>query len=117
MTKRRNLLVVIITLMLVCVFLTGCDGGDHDSAYIDDDSIENDAEEKSSKQENLPSVEGLVLINVVKIDGGSGHRDLYQFIMYDPETYIMFSYVEWIDGGGIFEMHNPDGSPRLYDPN
>jgi len=113
MTKRRNLLVVIITLMFVTVFLTGCDGEEHDSVYIDDDIIENDSDEN----ENLPSVESLVVINVNKIDTGKWNQDIYQIIMYDPETYIMFSYVEWADGGGVFEMHNPDGSPRLYDPN
>lgn len=105
MAKRRRILVMIITLVLVCVCLAGCDGGDHESAYIDD----------VREEEERPSVKGLVPIEEIEIELES-HRELHQFILYDPETYIMFSYVEWIDGGGILEMHNPDGTPRLYDP-
>ncbi len=112
MKKRRKLLVMIITLVLICVSLTGCSGGvDHESSDINEEN-----EGNVGNEEKEPIVKGLVVIDVVKIDPGAGYRDLYQFIMYDPETYEMFSYVEWADGGGIIAMHNPDGTPRLYDP-
>lgn len=114
MTKRRNLLVMIITLMFVCVFLAGCDGGDHDSAYIDDDSVKETQEVPEVKGEK---VKGLVCIETIEINMGKGYKDMSQTILYDPETYIMFSAFYWGGDLSVTEMHNPDGTPRLYDPN
>lgn len=116
MTKRRNLLVVIITLMLVCVFLTGCDTGDHDSAYIDDDLVEVEEAEKVPEIKG-EKVKGLVFIEVIKIEMGDGYKDMTQTILYDPETNIMFSAFWWAGEFSVVQMCNPDGSPRLYDPN
>ena len=115
MAKRRNLLVVIITLMFVCMFLTGCDGGDHDSAYIDDEAVE----EETKKEPELKGekVKGLVYIETIKIDMGAGYKDMSQIILYDPETYVMFSAFYWGGDLSINEMHNSDGTLRLYDPN
>lgn len=119
MKKRKNPVVIIISIVLMSMFLTGCDGGDHESAYIEDENTQEESSTSSKSEESEgrtpPEIEGLKLIREVEVEL-NGHRDLYQFILYDPETNIMFSYVEWIDGGGVFEMHNPDGSPRLYDP-
>ena len=117
MRRRKNWIAVIIAILLMSMFLTGCDGGDHESAYIDDEGTSSEESDTSSESEELSEAErpeGLVLIREVKVEL-NGHRDLYQYILYDPETKIMYSYVEWIDGGGFCEMHNPDGTPRLYD--
>lgn len=78
----------------LCISITGC------------------GESKDIKVET-PQIPGLVLIEKIKVEGTS----LNQFILYDPETFIMYSYVEWIDGGGFVEMHNINGTPRIYDPN
>lgn len=115
MTKRRNLLVVIITLISVCMFLTGCGGEAHDSAYIDnDDSAEETEKEPELKGEK---VKGLICIENIEIDMGSGYKSMDQFVLYDPETHVMFSAFWWSNEFAITEMHNPDGTLRLYDPN
>lgn len=100
MKKRKNVFAMVICIILLCLCIAGCS-----------ESEENDHESKDIKVEAL-QIPGLVLIEKVKVDGTA----LTQFILYDPETFIMYSYVEWIDGGGIIEMRNIDGTPRVYDP-
>lgn len=70
-----------------------------------------DHESKDIKVEE-PEIKGLILIEKTKVEG----TNLHQFILYDPENFIMYSYVEWVDGGGFVEMHNTDGTPRIYQP-
>lgn len=101
MTKWKNIFVIAICLIFLCISITGCG-----------ESEDYDHESKDIKVET-PQIPGLVLIEKIKVEGTS----LNQFILYDPETFIMYSYVEWIDGGGFVEMHNIDGTPRIYDPN
>lgn len=99
-TRRRSLLVVIITLMILCSFITGCGSGndyDHESKEMQVDKTE---------------IPGLILIECISVEG----TRLKQLILYDPETFIMYSYVEWFEGGGFLEMHNADGTPRIYNP-
>ena len=110
MTKRRNLLVVIITLMFMCMSLTGCTGVDHESAYIEDEA-EKKPEIKGEK------VKGLVCIETIKIDMGEGYKEMSQTILYDPETHVMFSSFYWGGDLCVNEMHNSDGTLRLYESN
>jgi hypothetical protein len=100
MTKRRNLLVVIITLMFVCVFLTGCDDSDHESKDIEDE-----------EEIVYECVAPLILISKEKIEGS----DIKQYTYYDPETMIMFVHYSNCNDKGISVMHNSDGTPRIYD--
>lgn len=115
MTKRRNLLVVIITLMFICMFLTGCDGGDHESAYIEDIDVKEETEKKPEIKGE--KVKGLVRIETIEIDMGDGYKNMSQTILYDPETHVMFSAFYWGGDFRINEMHNSDGTLRLYEPN
>lgn len=101
-TRRRSLLVVIITLMILCSFITGCGSG-NDNDY--------DHESKEMQLEKT-EIAGLILIESICVEG----TKLHQLILYDPETFVMYSYVEWFDGGGFLEMHNADGTPRIYNP-
>ncbi len=100
MLNRKNLFVMFASMILLCFLLIGCSA--------DDDY---DHESKDIKVEGN-EVQSLVLIEKVKIEG----TNLHQFILYDPSNFIMYSYVEWVDGGGFVEMHNIDGSPRIYNP-
>lgn len=115
MTKRNRWLAIIIALCTICLLMTGCaesDEGNHESRDI----VENERTEgeKTSDEPSgdVPHVPGLVFIESYKIEANG--RNFYQMIFYDPETLILYSYVEWVDGGGFIEMHNDDGSPRLY---
>lgn len=101
MIKRRNIFIIAICLIFLCICITGCGKRD-----------DYDHESKDIKVE-APQIPGLVLIEKTKVE----ETALTQFILYDPETFIMYSYVEWIDGGGFVEMHNTDGTPRIYNPN
>lgn len=104
MTKRRCLLVVITTLILMCTILSGCSEIDHESKYIDDD-------DEITEEMELEPVSPLILIKKEKIEGTSSN----QYIFYDPETNVMYSHVTDINHYGMIEMHNSDGTPRLYD--
>lgn len=102
MTKRKNLLVVIITLMFISVLLSGCEGVDHESKDIKDDVVEEVVYEE---------VAPLILISKEKIkDAG-----ITQYTYYDPETKIMFTHYTDCSDPGISELHNADGTYRLYD--
>lgn len=123
------------------------DTGNHESWDIDDTESENVAEQEpeekaesttqpvdnekkdevtsteTTKAENKDEdsaydVEGLVFVGKYFISTkeafGGG---VSQYIFYDPETLILYSYMEKGDAGGFLEMHNSDGTPRLYNPN
>lgn len=102
MTKRKDLLVVIITLIIMCITLAGCAEMDHESKDIKEDEKEEIVYE---------DVSPLILIKKEKIEGVSSK----QYIFYDPETMIMYSHLTDINHYGMLEMHNSDGTPRLYD--
>lgn len=107
MTKRKKWLAVIIALCTILLFMSGCaveENEDHESSDMDvDEEI----------QEETYEVPPLVFLERHELEADS-NRTFFQIIFYDPETLIMYTYVEWIDGGGFVEMHNKDGSPRLY---
>lgn len=101
MTKRTKWLVVIITLSLMCIALSGCAETDHESKDI-----------KEEKEEIVyEDVSPLILIKKEKIEG-TGSK---QYIFYDPKTFILYSHFTGINDCGMIEMHNSDGTPRLYD--
>lgn len=102
MQKRRNLLVVTITLILMSISLAGCAGEDHESKDIKEDEKEEIVYE---------SVSPLILIKKEKIEGAG----CKQYIYYDPETLVMYSHFTDVNDCGMHEMHNSDGTPRLYD--
>ncbi len=102
MAKRKNLLVVIITLILMCITLAGCAEMDHESKDIKDDEKEKIVYE---------DVSPLILIKKEKVEDSSST----QYIFYDPETMIMYSHLTDVNHYGMLEMHNSDGTPRLYD--
>lgn len=101
MTKRRDLLVVITTLIFMSILLTGCEDVDHESKDIKDDVVVQEYEE----------VAPLILISKEKIkDAG-----ITQYTYYDPETMVMFVHYTNCTDIGISELHNADGTYRLYD--
>lgn len=102
MPKRRNLLVVTITLILMSISLAGCAGTDHESKDIKEDEKEEIVYE---------SVSPLIFLKKEKIE----ESGCSQSICYDPETLIMYSHFSGMDHHGMLEMHNSDGTPRLYD--
>lgn len=90
MTKRR-ILAMIIALAL-CVSLVACSSKDKSS--------QTDCE-----------VESLVLISRVRIG-----KELIQYILYDPDTMVMYSFVDGNYSGGPTVMYNADGTLKLYTP-
>lgn len=117
MIKRNCWLAIIIALCTICLLMTGCagpDDGNHESRDIVEDETTGEGEKTTNEQSgDVPNVPGLIFVEKHEIETNS-NRTFFQFIFYDPETLILYSYVEWIDGGGFLEMHNDDGSPRLY---
>lgn len=41
---------------------------------------------------------------------------LDQYIMYDPDTMVMYSYLGGSHSGGLTVMYNADGTLKLYSP-
>lgn len=101
MTKRNRLLAIIIALVLACLSLTGCEDVDHESKDIEEET------EVIEYEDFAP----LILITKAKIEGPGW----YQYIYYNPETMVMYTHFTDISDHGLSEMHNPDGSLRLYD--
>ena len=96
--KVRKLFAILITLALVLgslFCLTGC----------------SKTEEFELTESN---VDGLVVIskqnNFIK-------RYLYdQYILYDPDTHVMYSMIDSDDGMTITVLYNADGSLKVYNP-
>lgn len=54
---------------------------------------------------------------IVVEKGMTKGSDVYQYIMYDPDTMVMYSYLEGRYGGGTTVLYNADGTLKLYSPN
>lgn len=39
---------------------------------------------------------------------------LYQYILYDPDTMVMYSFISGHKNGGLTMLYNSDGTPKLY---
>ena len=113
MTKWKKVLAIIIALALVfTVFsLTSCSS--ELSSTPKQGSNENIVSEGETPKETIES-RGFIAIEKTYIE--FKETNLYQFIMYDPVTLVMWTYVEWGDGGGLSPMYNPDGTMRIYSP-
>ena len=91
MTKRKMLAMIIALVM--CVSLSACYGREQSS--------------KSSKSSKFGTF-------IVVENGTLG--DVYQYIMYDPDTMVMYSYLDGRVGGGLTVMYNADGTLKIYSP-
>lgn len=95
MTKRK-ILVMIITLVL-SVSLCAC------------------STEEQSKQSkaDIQSQSGIFPV-VAESDVGSYD---FQSIMYDPDTMVMYTYLDGNHTGTMGVIYNADGTLKLYSPN
>lgn len=41
---------------------------------------------------------------------------LDQYILYDPETMVMYIFVKSYKSGGLSVIYNSDGTPKVYSP-
>ena len=42
---------------------------------------------------------------------------IHQYILYDPDTLVMYTVLDWQSDKIITVLYNPDGTPRIYNPN
>lgn len=92
MTKRRMLAIIIA--LVICVSLSACSSEKSDSDV-------------------QPKLGTFIVVE----KGSIGDSDIYQYIMYDPDTMVMYSYLDGIYGGGPTVMYNADGTLKIYSPN
>lgn len=103
MTKRRNLAIIIALAM--SVLLSACDGTTNS----------NSDQETKAEIEFEPFV---MLDGEYNIEKNGFDKGYYQYILYDPETKVMYTLI-WCHARGetgITVIYNADGTPKLYDP-
>lgn len=44
------------------------------------------------------------------------NTNLDQYILYDPETMVMYIFVKSYKSGGLSVIYNSDGTPKVYSP-
>ncbi len=54
---------------------------------------------------------------IVVEEGNIKDNSLYQHIMYDPDTLVMYSYINGYENGGLTVLYNADGTVKTYCPN
>lgn len=91
MTERKLLAITIA--LVTCVSLLVCYVGKSDS--------------------NVQSKFGRF---IVVEEGSIEDEPVYQYIMYDPDTMVMYSYLDGYKGGGFTVMYNADGTLKIYSP-
>lgn len=91
MTKRKMLAIIIALVMCVSLLTAFCKKSDLD------------VQSKSGT---------FILVETGSISGSY----LDQYIMYDPDTMVMYSYLGGSHSGGITVMYNADGTLKLYSP-
>ncbi len=101
---KRFVLVVSITLAMVLgVALVGC----------------SDSETESGSSETEVASEVASINELVLVDYNDIVHGVRFYTFYDPDTYVMYKLATtgYLDGGiSLTVMVNPDGTPRLYEP-
>ena len=95
---RKKIMAVVVVLSIVCgmcAFLCSCAKTDSEP-------------EKESTQRGI-----FVVIESGIIEHGGF---VMQYIMYDPETMVMYTFLDGDRCGGPTVLLNPDGTPRIYSP-
>lgn len=54
---------------------------------------------------------------IVVEEGTTKGSGVYQYIMYDPDTMVMYSYLKYGRSGGATVLYNADGTLKRYSPN
>lgn len=91
MTKRKMLAMIIALVMCVSLLTAWCKKSDLD----------------------VQSKFGTFIL--VEEEGIRGSY-VNQYIMYDPDTMVMYSYLEHEHAAGLTVMYNADGTLKLYSP-
>lgn len=89
MTKRRILAMIIALVMFVS--LSAC-----------------------SSVESNSNIQTKFQLFIIVEKGNIGDSGIYQYIMYDPDTMVMYSYLDGYKGGGFTVMYNADGTLKIY---
>lgn len=99
--KKRKFVAIIIVMLLAITIMTGCGCSDEDR------------ESKDIVKEEEAYGNFVVLSH--DILPGPGYVE--QYIMYDPQTKVMWTYIEGNDGGGLSIIYGADGTtPQIYEP-
>ena len=96
MNKRKILAIIIVLTM--CLALSACT-----------------CEENTTEEQKKPAPAALIEIACYQLE--TTYEWIYQYIFYDPETMVMYSYLEDGDGAAITPLYNADGTLRIYTPN
>lgn len=107
MTERRNVFVVVIISIIMCMFLAGC-SENHESKDISDDD---EKVVETQEYEVSPLIE---IVSGKILDMNEESSGCTQYVFYDPETLIMYSHFSGMNDEGLIEMHEADGTPRTY---
>ncbi len=99
MSTKERILVMIITLTL----MIGCSIG---MPLAFGNALDEKAEP------NVQSEFGTFVI----LEQGRINASIYQYILYDPQTMVMYSYLEGVKNGGPTVMYNADGTLKIYSP-
>ena len=93
--EKRNVLAIIIVLAL-CVSLCACTA----------EETSNTASDTQSKT-----------VTFTVVQEGSAGQYADQTIMYDPDTMVMYTYLDGRYAGAMSVLYNADGTLKLYSPN
>ncbi len=99
--KKRGIFAIIIAVVLMTFFLAACD------------CVDEDRESKDIVKEE--ETYGSFIILSREVLSGPGYIE--QYIMYDPQTKVMWTFFEGDDAGGLSIIYKADGTtPQLYEP-
>lgn len=100
--KKRKALVIIIAMLFVACFMAGCSG-----------ATETDRESKDIiKEEEKEEFGTFVVLSKKDIPDSA----ITQYIMYDPDTMVMWTFMDGYRCGGPSVIYNADGTLKLYQP-
>ena len=95
MTKRKVLAIIIVLTLYVSISACASSETDYPSKYVTFTAV---AEGDIAK-----NIDQRIIFN--------------QTIMYDPDTMVMYTYLDGYISGTMSVLYNADGSLKLYSPN
>lgn len=119
MTKRRNLVIIIALVFILGVLCGGLFGRLFETFTIVFGNNDGTVSTSNSEQETEIEFEPFVMLDgEYNIEKNGFDKGYYQYILYDPETKVMYTLI-WCHARGetgITVIYNADGTPKLYDP-
>lgn len=128
MSEQKKMMIIItpIVLLVICLLAFGLSGCSDAAASTDGASETQEKAQEKTQMDSYSLFYQVYDISEIMESGEMGlavlsSKDIYpsgfgSYVLVDPQTGVMYSYVFGDTKAGLTVLLNPDGTPRIYQP-